>query len=202
MKAGRSEHTAGMEGGPVQVARLDQAEAARREVMSSLAGIEPNRRLWTRPDRVTTLVIDTLIDHLIVAHSQSPARVCPHAVPEAFERSPRPLVLDAVRGVLACAERCYPKRSRSWPDEAACLECGRPVGGVVAHDLFIAYGPVLVAAALCPPCRNRRPAWGAPPGCATEPLSPVTDRDADRSSAPDGSRGRRSQVRSGSDEAG
>lgn len=139
------------------VARWDQAEAAGREVMSSLAGIEPDRELWTRADEVTTLVIDTLIEHLIAAHMQSPARVCPHAVPEVFERSPRPLVLDVARGVLACAEGCYPKRSRSWPDDAACFECGRPVGGFVAHDLVIAYGPVLVAAALCLACRTRLP---------------------------------------------
>jgi hypothetical protein len=158
MKAGRRGRAAGGEWRAVaQLARWDQADAAGREVRESLAGIEPDRQLWMRPDEVTFSVIEALIDHLVGAHSQSPARVCPHAVLEAFERSPRPLVLDVVRGVLACAEGCYPARSHSWPDEAACFACGRPVRGFVAHNLVIAYGPVLVAAALCPPCRYGQP---------------------------------------------
>lgn len=171
MRAGRSGHTAGGEWRAVaDVARLDQAKAAAREVTSLLTRIEPNHRLWTRTDEVTILVIDTLIEHLMGVHSQSEARVCPHAVPEAFELFPRPLVLDVVRGVLACAEECYPKRSPSRPDEAACFQCGRPAGRFLEHDLFVAYGPVLVAAALCPGCRNHR---DRVPG--TAPSDPAAD---------------------------
>ena len=65
-----------------------------------------------RADRVTALVIDALVDHLREVHSESPERVCPHALPEAFERSPRPMVLDVARGILACADRAIPAGRR------------------------------------------------------------------------------------------
>lgn len=158
MRPGRNGHAAGAEWrGVGAVAEADQAQAAGRDVRSSLAAIEPGRGLWTRVDRVTALVIDALVDHLLESHSDSPARVCPHALPDAFQRSPRPLVLDVVRGVLACADTCYPLRAaQSRPREAVCFACAGPVGGVVRHNLFVAHGPVLAAAALCPTCCSRR----------------------------------------------
>ena len=110
-----------------------------------------------RADRVTALVIDALVDHLREVHSESPERVCPHALPEAFERSPRPMVLDVARGILACADTCYPRRAaRSSPRAAACFRCAGPVGANVTHNLLITHGPVLVAAALCPTCSTQR----------------------------------------------
>ena len=153
---GRGGRHAGGWGAVEDVARWDQAEAAVREVMASLAGI-PDRQRWLCGDEVTTQVIDTLIDHLVSAHPRSSERVCPHALPAVFNRAPRPLVLDVARGVLACVEGCYPKRARSWPEEPACFDCTQPVGGFDSHDLFIAHGPVLVAAALCQSCRSHGP---------------------------------------------
>ncbi|HEX6887921.1 MAG TPA: hypothetical protein VF143_07430, partial [Candidatus Nanopelagicales bacterium] len=61
------------------------------------------------------------------------------------------------RGLLAC-ERCYPTMADQWPDDAACFECGRLVGGFVWHDLFVAYGPILAVGALCARCRDWTPA--------------------------------------------
>ena len=67
------------------------------------------------------------------------------------------MVLDVVRGILACADTCYPPRAaRSSPPAAVCFRCAGPVRGPVPHNLHIAHGQVLVAAALCPTCSTQR----------------------------------------------
>ena len=134
--------------------RRDQVHRASLDVSMLLSGLSPESVLWTRPPTSTLRVVERLIEHLYTLHGGT-ARVCPHALAPAFDRSPQPLVLDAVRGVLACvAEGCYARQSAEpdGPAEATCFLCGEATSGD-RHDLFLAYGPILVAAALCPDCR-------------------------------------------------
>ena len=134
--------------------RWDQVHQASMDVSTLLSGLTPAPVPWTRPPTSTLRVVERLIEHLYTMHGGT-ARVCPHALAPTFERSPQPLVLDAVRGVLACvAAGCYARQSAE-PDgrtEATCVLCGEATSAD-RHDLFLAYGPILVAAALCPDCR-------------------------------------------------
>jgi len=138
-----------------QRARWDQARSASADVTGVLTALAPDRTGWTRPGPHAILVVEGMLEHLLADHQDS-ARVCPHARAASFDRSPQPLVLDVVRGILACVEAgCYARRAAALEPapQAACLLCGeQALAG--QHDLFIAYGPILVAAALCPACRS------------------------------------------------
>jgi hypothetical protein len=142
-------------------ARRDQAHAAQADVVDILAMVARERQRWSRADERTYARIDALLEGLF-ADGCDPAHVCPHARPAAFDRAPRPLVLDSWRGILACWEACYWRAITSEapgrrPD-ATCFECGRPLGGAAGgSDLFIAYGPILVVGALCQQCQDVAP---------------------------------------------
>ena len=134
--------------------RWDQVQQASVDVSALLSALSRGPGRWRRPPTASLRVVERLLEHFYSMHGGT-ARVCPHALAPAFDRSPQPLVLDAVRGVLACvAEGCYARQSAE-PDgrtEASCFLCGEATSAD-RHDLFLAYGPILVAAALCPNCR-------------------------------------------------
>ncbi len=144
-----------------RIARDDQAWAAQSEVVGILALVERERKGWSRLDDRTQQRIDALLGQLSSVDTDR-TRVCEHASGAAFARSPRPLVLDTVRGILACWEGCYwlrvgrgiPHRERG---SVRCFDCGRGVGRFVGHDLFIAYGPILVVGVLCTSCQEPAP---------------------------------------------
>ena len=134
--------------------RWDQVQQASVDVFALLSSLSPDAVRRSRPPTASLRVVERLLEHFYSMHAGT-ARVCPHALAPAFDHSPQPLVLDAVRGILACvAEGCYARQSAEpgGPAEATCFVCGGPTSGD-RHDLFLAYGPILVAAALCPDCR-------------------------------------------------
>lgn len=140
-----------------RIARDDQAWAAQSEVVGILGLVERERKGWTRLDEPTHTRIEGLLAELADIDSDR-ARVCEHASGAAFARAPRPLVLDTVRRVLACWEGCYWLRFGSelpsaWPNPVRCFDCDRGVGQFLGHDLFIAYGPILVVGVLCASCQ-------------------------------------------------
>lgn len=149
-------------------ARHDQAHAAQADVVGILAMVARERQRWSRADEGTYARIDALLAGIFEDGADS-AHVCRHAQPAAFDRAPRPLVLDTARRILACWEACYWRAIRSEATEprpdAPCFECGRPLGGLAGgSDLFIAYGPILVVGALCQQCQE-----AAPDGSSREP---------------------------------
>jgi hypothetical protein len=148
-------------------ARYDQVRAAQADVVGILGVIARERQRWSRVDEGTHARIDALLEQ-IFALDADPARVCPHARQVAFDRAPRPLVLDSVRGILACWEGCYWRTVSSGvtggPINETCFNCGRRLDRLAGQDLFIAYGPILVVAALCAQCRE-----GAHPGSDLAP---------------------------------
>ncbi|MGB7983444.1 MAG: hypothetical protein WCF36_21915 [Candidatus Nanopelagicales bacterium] len=141
--------------GPAQSAQWDQMEAARRDVLASMADVAPAPLRWSRPEAAVLRVVERMLDRL--ADPSTPTdRVCPHARHLAFDRGPRPLVLDTAPGILMCRDQCYPRwAAQPAPGEVACLGCGCAVPGVARPDLVIAYGPILVLATLCPICREQ-----------------------------------------------
>ena len=138
-------------------ARHDQVRAAQADVVDILGAIARQREQWSRIDEGTHVRIEALLERVLVRHADDD-RVCPHARQGAFDRAPRPLVLDAARGILACWEGCYWSRVSSGatddPVNAACFDCGGRLDQFAARDLFIAYGPILVVGALCARCRG------------------------------------------------
>jgi hypothetical protein len=143
-------------------ARHDQARAAQADVVAILGAVARQRERWRRIDDVTHARIEALLES-ILAKDADQTRVCPHARQGTFDRAPRPLVLDAVQGILACWEGCYWRMVSSGvtgrPVTATCFDCGRRLDQPSDQDLFIAYGPILVVGALCARCRD-----GAYPG--------------------------------------
>jgi hypothetical protein len=144
----------GMEiGEAARMARHDQAHAAQSDVVAILLTLARGQSRWSRIDKNTQVRIEALLDHLF-AKAADGERVCPHARAASFDRAPRPLVLDAAHGILACWEGCYWHWIRSGspvgPVDATCFDCSRGLTGNAGHDLFIAYGPLLVVGALCP----------------------------------------------------
>ena len=144
-------------GEAARMARHDQTHAAQSDVVAILLTLVRGQSRWSRIDKNTQGRIEALLDHLFAA-AAGDGRLCMHARAAAFDRAPRPLVLDAAYGILACWEGCYWHRIRSGsrvgPMDASCFDCGRGLTGIVGHDLFIAYGPLLVVGALCPKCRG------------------------------------------------
>jgi hypothetical protein len=145
-------------GEAARIARDDQAWAAQSEVVGILGLVERERTGWSRLDEPTHRRIERLLGDLAAVDSDR-TRVCEHANGAAFARAPRPLVLDTVREILACWEGCYWLRvgwgiPTRWPDTVRCFDCGCDVGRFVGHDLFIAYGPILVVGVLCATCQE------------------------------------------------
>lgn len=156
--AGSSTGMVDMEiGQAARMARHDQTHAAQSDVVAILLTLARGHSRWSRIDKNTQGRIEGLLDHLF-ATAADDGRLCPHARVASFDRAPRPLVLDAAHGILACWEGCYWHRIRSGspggPVDATCFDCGQLLTGIVGHDLFIAYGPLLVVGALCPRCRG------------------------------------------------
>lgn len=134
----------------------DQVQAATREVLAVLAGASPRQARFAVPAPQDLIVVEHLMEHVLTRHDGWTS-VCRHVRGGAFDRAPRPLVLDTVRGILACRKDCYPVRARivdvvGGVSSSACISCGGDVGQPVGHDLLIGYGPILVLAALCPEC--------------------------------------------------
>jgi hypothetical protein len=107
-----------------------------------------------------------MVTRLVVIDTDSDL-ICPHARQGAFDWAPRPLVLDVVHGILACWEDCYWSRvpaglPGSSPIDAQCFDCGRNTILQPGRDLLVAYGPILVVAALCPRCRGSARSRRAP----------------------------------------
>lgn len=146
--------------GHASAAQWDQVEAARHDVLASMADAAPDSHLWDRPEVAIIRVVERMLEQL--ADPSTPAdRICPHAGHLAFDRGPRPLVLDTARGVLMCRDVCYPRRAaQPAPRDVACLRCGAQVRSTARPDLVIAYGPILVLATLCRTCRSDRPPDG------------------------------------------
>lgn len=146
-------------------ARHDQARAAQAEVVAILGSIAGQRERWNRIDECTQARIETLLRQ-VLANDADEDRVCSHARRGAFDRAPRPLVLDTTRGILACSDGCYGRRVSPEVTDGrvtgTCFDCGRRLDHS-GQDLFIAYGPILLAGALCMRCRS-----GARQGSATE----------------------------------
>ncbi len=134
----------------------DQAKAAQADVVAILGAIGRDRERWSRIDEGMHARIEALLERLL-EHAADDARVCTHARKGAFDRAPRPLVLDAARGILACWEDCYWRRLNSGgsggPLDPTCFDCGRRLDQFAGQDLFIAYGPILVVGPLCARCR-------------------------------------------------
>lgn len=149
-------------------ARRDQAHAAQSDVVDILLTVARGRQRWSRIDDDAQATIEALLGHLF-ADDTDATWVCPHASNDSFDRAPQPLVLDAVHGILACWNGCYWHRLRSespgGPLHATCFDCARALTGIAGHDLFIAYGPLLVVGALCPQCRD-----------GSDPAPPPRDR--------------------------
>lgn len=152
-------------------ARHDQVQAAHADVVDILAMIARERQRWSRVDESTNVRIEALLEGLF-AEDSDPADVCRHARRAAFDRAPRPLVLDSRRRILACWEACYWRAVSTWapgrgPD-ATCFDCGRRLGASAGgSDLFIAYGPILVVGALCQRCQDRTSSRSTPAGSDT-----------------------------------
>jgi hypothetical protein len=142
-----------------QGARHDQARAAQADVVAILGALARQREQWSRIDEATHVRVVALLEGLFAADAD-PGRVCRHARQAAFDRAPRPLVLDVMRGILACWDECYWAADGVGPvarGSVACFACGGRLDGP-GPDLFIAYGPILVVAALCQRCRIPAPA--------------------------------------------
>ncbi len=137
-------------------ARHDQVHAAQAEVVGILGVITRERQRWGRIDESTHVRIEALLEGIFAA--ADPERVCSHARQPAFDRAPRPLVLDSVSGLLACWDGCYWSKVSSGvtggPIDETCFNCGRRLDQLAGQDLFIAYGPLLVVGALCAQCRD------------------------------------------------
>ena len=145
-----------------QTARYDQVHAAQSDVVAILDVIARERERWSRIDDSTHARIDALLEQ-VFAFDADPERVCPHARQAAFDHAPRPLVLDSVRGDLACWEGCYWRKVDSGVTggriNESCFSCGRHLDRLAGQDLFVAFGPILVVGSLCALCRD-----GADPG--------------------------------------
>jgi len=154
-------------GEAARIARHDQALAAQAEVLGILDDLARDQHDWRRIDRRTQHAIEAMVARMVVIDTDSDL-VCPHARQSAFDRAPRPLVLDVVHGILACWEDCYWSRvptgvPGSSPIDAQCFDCGRKLVLRSGRDLLVAYGPILLVAALCPRCRGGAH-HGAAPG--------------------------------------
>jgi hypothetical protein len=143
-------------------ARHDQARAAQADVVAILGSIARHSERWNRIDEGTHARIEALLQR-VLADDADEERVCPHARQSAFDQAPRPLVLDATHGILACWDGCYWRRESSGvlggPVTETCFDCGRGLDQLDGEDLLIAYGPILVAGVLCAQCLG-----GAHPG--------------------------------------
>ena len=141
-------------------ARHDQARAAQADVVAILGTIERQRERWSRIDEGMHARIEALLEGVFAADADQ-GRVCQHARQSAFDRAPRPLVLDAMRGILACWDGCYWRAVSTGPPvgrlNTTCFDCGRRLDSFLGPDVFIAYGPILVVAALCETCRSQPP---------------------------------------------
>lgn len=143
---------------PCEIAHDDQSQAAADEILDFLAALEPRILTWQRAGAWTKLRISMFLQRAR-ASTDTSFRVCTHAREPAFHESPRPLVLDTQRGILACRAGCYLACVRAqgdgrWSDGGVCFACGGPVEGAVWHDLYIAYGPILALGTLCAQCRQ------------------------------------------------
>ena len=117
---------------------------------------------------MTALVIDALATTCSRC-TPSPQRGCAHTRSRRPSSAPSPLVLDAVRGILACADTCYPPSGGTiLAARGRLLPVRRTGGGPVTHNLHITHGPVLVAAALCPTCSTQRMRRVPSPGAQSE----------------------------------
>jgi hypothetical protein len=146
---------------PRVVALVDQLLAAQKDVADLIGSIAPDLKGWRKVDEWTSASIDRLLSRALAEHGRS-ARICPHAWASILGGAPRPQVLDADRGIMACLEGCYAVRVTSaeygHPGDAVhCFDCGRPVGSVPQGNLLIAYGPVLVLGSLCERCDREWP---------------------------------------------
>ena len=142
-------------GEAARAARHDQVRAAQGDVVAILAAFAKQRERWGRVDEGTLARVEDLLEQVLADADDT--RVCHHAREGEFDRAPRPLVLDVPRRIVACWEGCYWRRVSTAGAggivDPTCFDCGRPLA-VAGHDLFIAYGPILVVAALCPECRR------------------------------------------------
>lgn len=152
-------------GEAARVARHDQVHAAQADVLGILGVLATEHQRWSRIDETTHGRIDALLEGIFADEDDS-GRVCQHARRAAFDGAPRPLVLDAVRGILACWEGCYWRAASTEGAgerrQATCFDCGRGLEGSIGPDVFIAYGPILVVGALCQQCRGRTGSGSAP----------------------------------------
>lgn len=152
-------------GEAARVARRDQALAAQADVLGILDDLVRDRTQWRRIDERTQRAIEAMVARLVAIDADSDL-VCPHARQGALDWAPRPLVLDVVLGILACWEDCYWSRAQadpgSSPIDARCFDCGRRMILRPGRDLLVAYGSILVVAALCPRCRGSVPSRPAP----------------------------------------
>jgi hypothetical protein len=149
----------------VRGASHDQVRAAQADVVAILGAIAREPERWSRIDERMHVRIEAQLER-VLANATDDARVCPHARKGAFDRAPRPLVLDAARGILACWEGCYWQRLSSGrsrgPVDPTCFDCGRRLDRFAGQDLFVAYGPILVVGPLCARCRGAAHALPAP----------------------------------------
>lgn len=147
-----------------RVGRHDQVHAAQADVLRILGVLAREHQRWSRVDESAYVRIDALLED-IFADDDDPGRVCQHARQAAFDGAPRPLVLDSVRGILACWEGCYWRAASGGTGQhglATCFDCGRGLEGAIGPDILIAYGPILVVGALCQQCRGRTMPGAAP----------------------------------------
>jgi hypothetical protein len=153
-------------GSAARGARHDQARAAQADVVTILGSIARQRERWNRIDGWTHARVEALLER-VLADDADEDRVCSHARRGAFDQAPRPLVLDATHGILACWDGCYWRRVCPGVGggrvTGTCFDCGRPLDQLDGEDLLIAYGPILVVGALCARCLGQ-----AHPGTAPE----------------------------------
>ena len=158
---------------PRLLALVDQMVAAQRDIEDLIGWVSPDRQGWRKVDAGTAVRVDGLLSGALAEHGRS-ARICPHAWASILGDAPKPQVLDADRGILACLEGCYllvVATTVTDPGAAPapvvrCFDCGRALGRHPLDNLLIGYGPVLIVGSLCDRCdRDWLPApRGVPDG--------------------------------------
>jgi hypothetical protein len=136
-------------------ALVDQLLAAHREVTGAIGWVAPGLRGW-EVDESTTNRVDAMLSWALSQQGRSD-RICPHAWASLIGGAPRPQVLDAGRGILACLDGCYVPRVLAHADGphgavVRCFDCGGSLGTLPLDNLLIAYGPVLVVESRCGAC--------------------------------------------------
>jgi hypothetical protein len=134
---------------------VDQLLAAHRDVTDAIGWVARGRRGW-HVDESTIIRVDAMLSWALSQQGRSD-RTCPHAWAGLVGDAPRPQVLDAGRGILACLDGCYVPRVLAAADGrrgavVRCFDCGASLGTRPLDNLLIAYGPVLVVASRCGHC--------------------------------------------------